>query len=104
MHVTQLFDLRGKVALVTGGGRGIGKFIACGLAEAGADLVLASRKIQNCQEVARELERLGVHAVAGQCDMEKAEDIEKLVETTMKSFGRIDILVNNAGMIWGAPC
>jgi NAD(P)-dependent dehydrogenase (short-subunit alcohol dehydrogenase family) len=103
MHVRQLFDLGGKVALVTGGSRGIGKFIATGLAEAGADVVIGSRKIQNCQEVAKELGKLGVRTLAVQCDVAKIEDLEKLVQATLNIFGRIDILVNNSGTTWGAP-
>ena len=103
MRVQELFDLKGKVALVTGGGRGIGKFISRGLAEAGADIIVGSRKIQNCEEVAKELEKLGVRTLAVGCDMSKSEEIEKLVEAAMQAFGRIDILVNNAGITWGAP-
>jgi len=103
MRVPQLFDLKGKVALVTGGGRGLGKFIATGLAEAGADLALASRKIQNCQKVAEDLRKLGVRASAFPCDVAKVEDLENLVQATLNTYGRIDILVNNSGMTWGAP-
>ncbi|MBW1768293.1 MAG: SDR family NAD(P)-dependent oxidoreductase, partial [Deltaproteobacteria bacterium] len=99
----ELFDLKGRVAIVTGGGRGIGKYIAAGLAEAGADVVLASRKINNCLDTAKEFEALGVKTLAVQCDLEKVEDIDNLIETTMESFGKIDILVNNAGLTWGAP-
>jgi NAD(P)-dependent dehydrogenase (short-subunit alcohol dehydrogenase family) len=103
MRVQELFDLKGKVALVTGGGRGIGKFISRGLAEAGADVIVGSRKVQNCQEVAEELKKLGVRTLAVECDMGKAEEIEKFVRAAMQAFGRIDILVNNAGITWGAP-
>jgi len=103
MRTQELFSLRERVAIVTGGARGIGKSIAIGLAEAGADVVLASRKINNCIEAAKEIEILGVKALPVQCDLEKVEDIDNLVRTTMESFGRIDILVNNAGLTWGAP-
>jgi gluconate 5-dehydrogenase len=103
MRVQELFNLQGKVALVTGGGRGIGKFIATGLAEAGADLAIASRKVQNCEKVAGELKRLGVRVSAFSCDVTKVEDLENLVKATMDTFGRIDVLVNNSGMTWGAP-
>jgi len=103
VRVQELFDLTGKVALVTGGGRGIGKFISRGLAEAGADVAMGSRKIQNCQEVAEELKKLGVRTLPVECDMAKVEDIERFIEATMKAFGRVDILVNNAGTTWGAP-
>ena len=103
MKINELFSLKERVAIVTGGGRGIGKFIASGLAEAGADVVLASRKIDNCVAAAKEFEALGVKAIAVQCDLAKEEDIDNLVKSAMESFGRIDILVNNAGLTWGAP-
>jgi len=103
MNVKEMFDLKGKVAIITGGGRGIGKFIATGLAEAGANVVIASRKIQVCEKTAVELEKLGVQALAVKCDMASKEDIDNLVDETMKEFGKIDILVNNAGITWGAP-
>jgi NAD(P)-dependent dehydrogenase (short-subunit alcohol dehydrogenase family) len=103
MNVQEMFDLKGKVAIITGGGRGIGKFIATGLAEAGANVVIASRKVANCEKVAQELAKLGVKTLALKCDTGSEEDIANLVEATMKEFGRIDILVNNAGITWGAP-
>ncbi len=103
MKINELFSLRKMVAIITGGGRGIGKFIAGGLAEAGADVVIASRKIENCVEAAKEFEELGVKAIAVQCDLAKEEDIDNLVKSAMESFGRINILVNNAGLTWGAP-
>jgi len=103
MKVQDLFDLKGKVAIVTGGGRGIGKHIATGLAEAGADIVIASRKLENLEKTAKELETLGVKVLPVQCDMAVKEDIDNLVDTTMKEFGKINILVNNAGVTWGAP-
>jgi len=99
-----MFSLKGKVAVVTGGGRGIGEFISTGLAEAGADIVIASRKVENCEEVGRKLAAAnGVKYLAVKCDLGVKEDIEALVDKTMKEFGRIDILVNNAGVTWGAP-
>lgn len=103
MKIDELFSLKKKVAIVTGGGRGIGKFISQGLAEAGANVVLASRKIDNCVEAAKEFERLGVKALPVQCDLADEKDVENLSKVTMESFGRIDILVNNAGITWGAP-
>jgi len=103
MKLNELFDLKGKVAIVTGGGRGIGKFIATGLAEAGANVVVASRKLDKCEETARELQALGVEAMAVKCDMGSQEDILALADATMEKFGKIDILVNNAGVTWGAP-
>jgi NAD(P)-dependent dehydrogenase (short-subunit alcohol dehydrogenase family) len=103
MNVNELYNLKGKTAIVTGGGRGIGKFIAEGLAEAGADVVIASRKVQKCEEACNEFKPLGVKTLAVKCDTSSDEDIQTLVDTTMKEFGRIDILVNNAGITWGAP-
>ena len=99
-----MFKLNGKVALVTGGGRGIGKFLATGLAEAGADLVLTSRKMKNLEAAAQELENAyGIKALPVAGNLEKPEDIEATVKAAMDRFGRIDILVNNAGYTWGAP-
>ncbi len=103
MQVKQMFDLTGKVAVVTGGGRGLGRFIAQGLAEAGANVVIASRKVANCEKAAEEISRLGVRAVAVKCDTAVEGDIASLVDVTLKEFGTIDILVNNAGITWGAP-
>ncbi len=103
MHVHELFDLKGKTAVVTGGGRGIGKFIATGLAEAGANLVIASRKIENCEKTAKELAALGVETMAVKFDVSIKEDCERLRAEALKKFGKIDILVNNAGQTWGAP-
>lgn len=103
MHIKDLFDLKGKISIVTGGGRGIGRFIATGLAEAGSDVVIASRKLENLENEAQALEKLGVKSLAVKCDLGHKEDIENLVKTTMDKFGTIDILVNNAGLTWGAP-
>lgn len=103
MKIDELFSLKDRVAIVTGGGRGIGQFISQGLAEAGANVVLASRKIDNCVEAAKEFERFGVKALPVQCDLADEKDVENLSKVTMESFGRIDILVNNAGITWGAP-
>jgi gluconate 5-dehydrogenase len=103
VNVSDLLSLKGKIAVVTGGGRGIGKFIARGLAEAGADIVVASRKLDNCVTAAKEIEASGVKALPVQCDLEKVEDVGRLIEAAMAAFGRIDILVNNAGLTWGAP-
>ncbi|MGJ7909806.1 SDR family oxidoreductase [Neobacillus sp. LXY-1] len=102
MHVKELFDLTGKTALVTGGGRGLGQQIAEGLAEAGANIVVCSRKLEACQEVSEELKSLGVESLAFKCDVSNPEDVNHVVEQTMEKFGRIDILVNNSGASWGA--
>ena len=104
MNIKELFSLKGKVALVTGGGRGIGKFIATGLAEAGADLILTSRKLKNLEDTAKELEaNHKVRAIAIACDMAKEDAIDRMLTEAQKKFGRIDILINNAGATWGAP-
>lgn len=103
MHIKELFDLAGKTAIVTGGGRGLGEQIATGLAEAGANVVLCSRKVEACQEVAQELEELGVKTLALRCDITNPDDIKNVVEQTIQRFGKIDILVNNSGATWGAP-
>ena len=104
MKVQDLFRLNGKVALITGGGRGIGKFIATGLAEAGANLVIASRKMKNLEAAAAEIRQAcGVEVLSVACDMAKEEEIDRLVKAAMEKYGRIDILVNNAGATWGAP-
>jgi len=103
MHVKQLFDLTGKVAIVTGGGRGLGQQIAEGFAEAGANVVLCSRRLDACVEVSEGLKKLGVESIALKCDVTNPEDVRSIVERTMERFGRIDILVNNSGASWGAP-
>jgi len=103
MKIQELFDLKGQVAVVTGGGKGIGFKMAEGLAEAGADIVLCSRKLENCREAAAEISRIGVKTLARKCDVKSAADIQKVVDDTVKEFGKIDILVNNSGANWGAP-
>jgi len=103
MKIQELFSLKKRVSIVTGGARGLGGFFATGLAEAGSDIVLASRKLDHCVAKAKEIEALGIKALPVQCDLEKVEDIDRLIESAIKSFGRIDILVNNAGLTWGAP-
>jgi NAD(P)-dependent dehydrogenase (short-subunit alcohol dehydrogenase family) len=100
---SELFDLGGRVAIVTGGGSGIGRQMAEGLAEAGADLVLCARKAERCERAADELRALGVRTLGLRCDVRDPADVEEMVERTRRDFGRIDILVNNAGTAWGAP-
>jgi NAD(P)-dependent dehydrogenase (short-subunit alcohol dehydrogenase family) len=102
MHIKQLFDLTGKVAIVTGGGRGLGQQIAEGFAEAGANLVVCSRKLDACVEVSEDLKKLGVESLALKCDVTNPEDVNHVVNQTLEKFGRIDILVNNSGATWGA--
>ena len=103
MHVTELFSLKGKTAIVTGGGRGLGEQIAIAFAEAGANVVVCSRKVENCIEVSEKLKQLGVESLALKCDVTNPEDVKQVVETTLEKFGSIDILVNNSGATWGAP-
>jgi len=90
------FSLKGKVALVTGGSRGIGKAIAIGLANAGADIALASRKLPDLEEVAKEIKGLKRKSVAIATHAGKIDEINNLVNKVKEEFGRIDILVNNA--------
>ncbi|MBE4908970.1 SDR family oxidoreductase [Bacillus luteolus] len=103
MHVFDLFSLKGKTAIVTGGGRGLGEQIAVGFAEAGANVVVCSRKLEACQEVSDRLIELGVKSLALQCDVTNPEDVQKVVDETVKEFGSIDILVNNSGATWSSP-
>ena len=97
------FDLTGKTAIVTGGGKGIGLQMAEGLAEAGANVVLCARQAERCEQAAAELERLGVRALGLGCDVRDPEQVQAVVARTVGDFGAVDILVNNAGTVWGAP-
>lgn len=99
----ELFNLNGKTAIITGGGRGLGKQMAIALAKAGANLVLCSRKVEACQAVCKELEEYGVKCLAIKCDVTKVDDIQKVIEETVNTFGTIDILINNSGASWVAP-
>jgi NAD(P)-dependent dehydrogenase (short-subunit alcohol dehydrogenase family) len=95
----QLFDLTGKVAIVTGGSRGIGRAVAEGFATAGADVVIASRKLSNCEAAAKEIAAAtGRRALPVGCHVGRWEDCDALVDTVYNEFGRCDVLVNNAGM------
>ena len=94
-----IFALNGKVAVVTGGNSGIGKGIAEGLADAGADIVIAARRFEQCREACSEIEtKTGVRCLPVKCDVTKTEDANGLIESTVKEFGKIDILVNSAGV------
>jgi gluconate 5-dehydrogenase len=97
-----MFDLNGKVAIVTGGGRGIGQKMAEGLAEAGAHIVLCSRKVERCQKAAQDMAKLGVKTLALPCDVKSSQEIQAVVDETLREFNRLDILVNNSGANWGA--
>lgn len=102
MNVKDLFDLSGKVAIVTGGSAGLGAQMATALAEAGASVVIAARKVNRCQQMVEELKGHGARAMAVACDVSKEEECQNLIDTTIKEFGRLDILVNNAGISWVA--
>ncbi|MGD9972451.1 MAG: SDR family oxidoreductase [Desulfatirhabdiaceae bacterium] len=97
-----LFDLTGKISLVSGGGDGIGRAMSLALADAGSNVVVFSRRREICEEVATEIESRGVRARAFACDICRQEDIDRVVQETISEFGRIDILVNNSGRTWGA--
>jgi len=93
------FDLTGKVALVTGGSRGLGKQMVLAFAEAGADVIIASRKLDSCEELAEEVrERFGRKAMPIAANVSNWDDMDNLAEAALAEFGRVDILVNNAGM------
>lgn len=98
-----LFDLHEKSAIVTGAGRGIGRSLAIGLAQAGADVTLCSRTETELASLAVEIERLGRRALVVPCDVTKAEEIQHVIDMTKNEFGRIDILINNAGMTKKTP-
>ena len=93
-----LFDLSGKIALVTGGSRGLGLQMVRAFAEHGADVIIASRKLDACEDAAAEVRKLGRHALAVSAHVGRWDEIDKLIEVAYAEFGRIDILVNNAGM------
>ena len=101
--VQQLFDLSGKTALVTGGSRGLGLQMAEALGEAGAKVMLTSRKAADLEEAAAHLSERGIDARWIAADASDPAQIQKVVDETMQRLGRIDILVNNAGATWGAP-
>ena len=102
-NVKQLFDLNGRVSVVTGGATGLGLQMATALAEAGSNVVVCSRKIENCEQAAQALEKLGVKALAQACDVTRPDQVEAVKAATLKKFGRVDVLVNNAGKAWVAP-
>ncbi|MCY1167323.1 SDR family oxidoreductase [Polaromonas sp.] len=101
--IQQLFDLKGKTALVTGGSRGLGLQLAHALGEAGARVMLSSRKADDLVEAAAELKSAGIDVDWIAADCSKEADIRALADETIKRFGHVDILVNNAGASWGAP-
>ncbi|MDB5891388.1 MAG: short-chain dehydrogenase/reductase [Polaromonas sp.] len=101
--IQQLFDLSGKTALVTGGSRGLGLQLAQALGEAGARIILSSRKSEDLMESATELKAAGIDVDWIAADCSKEADIRMLADEAIKRLGHVDILVNNAGAAWGAP-
>ena len=101
--VQQLFDLSGKTALITGGSRGLGLQMAHALGEAGARIMLSSRKAEDLEQAAAELQSAGIDARWIAADCSKEEDTRRLADETLERMGAVDILVNNAGASWGAP-
>jgi 2-deoxy-D-gluconate 3-dehydrogenase len=98
MEKLSMFDLKGKVAVITGGYSGIGRGIAEGLAEAGCNIVICARNYGRCVEACEKIKKLGVKAFPIQCDVTKSKETRNLARKTVKEMGRIDILVNNAGV------
>jgi len=98
MDGNQMFDLTGKVTLITGGSRGLGREMALGFARAGADVVIASRKLAACEAVAKEVEALGRRALPYACHVGQWDALDGLVDAAYAHFGKVDVLVNNAGM------
>src|SRR6266446_10840228 len=96
--MTADFDLTGKVAIVTGGNGGIGYGIACGLAQAGANIVIAARQPAKNAQATTALQELGVHALSVATDVQDEASVQAMVHAAVEAFGHVDILVNNAGI------
>jgi gluconate 5-dehydrogenase len=101
--VQQLFDLSGKTALVTGSSRGLGLQMAHALGEAGAKIMLTSRKAEDLEQACAELQAAGIDARWIAADCAKDSELQRLADETLQRLGDVDILVNNAGAAWGAP-
>ena len=102
-NIQQLFDLKGQTALITGGSRGLGLQMAHALGEAGARVMISSRKASDLEEAVAELQAAGIDARWVAADGQNEADMQRLVDETLQRMGDIDILVNNAGAAWGAP-
>jgi hypothetical protein len=103
MSVKNLFDLTGKVALITGGSRGLGLQMAEALGEMGAKVAITARKADELKEAEAHLKKQGIEVLTVTNDLSKFEQIPAMVDAVLAKFGTIDILVNNAGATWGAP-
>jgi gluconate 5-dehydrogenase len=103
LNALDLFRLDGKTAIVTGGGRGLGRYMAEALSDAGASVVLCSRKKEPLTEVQREIEAGGGRALAVELDVTDEDSVEGVVSAAAESFGSVDVVVNNSGATWGAP-
>ena len=103
MSVKKLFDLSGRVALITGGSRGLGLQMAEALGEMGAKVALTARKQDELDGAVAHLKKQGIDAAAWACDIGRREAIAPVAEVILKKYGKVDILVNNAGATWGAP-
>ena len=101
MQAQQLFDLTGKVALITGGGRGIGKTAAEALGSAGAKVVIAGRRDEYLAPTAEELTQQGIACAKVVADVTQPDDITRALDAALEAFGSVDILINNAGQTWG---
>jgi len=95
--IEDYFSLKGKVALITGGSRGLGREMALAFAKAGADIVIVSRKLEACEQVAKEVEAIGQQAMPYACHVGRWDQLDGIVEAAYNRFGKIDVLVNNAG-------
>ncbi len=103
MSVKKLFDLGGRVAIITGGSRGLGLQMAEALGEMGARVALTARKKDELEQAVAHLAKQGIEASAWVCDLGRREQIAPVVDAILKQYGKTDILVNNAGTTWGAP-
>jgi len=101
--VSHLFDLTNRVAIVTGGSRGLGLEMAAGLAEAGARLMICARRDEWLTPAIAELRGRGFAVEGMTCDVARPEDVQAVIDTTLQAYGRLDVLVNNAGITWAAP-
>lgn len=103
MSLAKLLDLKGKVALVTGGSRGLGLQMAEALGEMGAQIAISARKTEELDEATSRLKKMNIQATPFVCDIGKREQVAPLADAVLKKFGKVDILVNNAGATWGSP-